>query len=153
MSINPIPEGYHLTKKGGRPKDHPRNVAVAIARRWRITKFAETAKVADLWIIEHWNTAGISQEQHVHRAIQKAEKVEMAPLSVWVCLWPNWGCIALTKTQNGWVTGWAWKPGLTRAIDIPVQVNWTFVAVNGVLQQTATANFSFEMPADFLTGK
>ncbi len=122
-----------------------------MARKWRMTALHESAKAADLWIVEGWNAAGITQEQHVHAAIKKAERVEGAPLSTWVCLWPDWGCIALAKTQNGWVTGWAWRPGLTRAIDFPAEVNWTYFAVNGVMQKTVTANFNFELPADFLS--
>lgn len=62
--------------KGGRPKSEARDVAVFLARWWRMKVIGELAKVADEWVIEHWtsrNGKGLTEDAAVRRSIRKAK--------------------------------------------------------------------------------
>lgn len=114
-----IPDGYVLTKKGGRPPAVARNIAVRLARLWKMASCGAKAIEADLWIIEQWRAKGIKEERHVRRAVEKGH----APLS---------GCVIVTNPANGCclaqpvravpgAVAWVWYPGLLEA----QQLAWT----------------------------
>ncbi len=62
--------------KGGRPKNEARDVAVLLARWWRINVIGEQVKQADGWIAQHWTSRkakGLTEDAAVRRSIRKAK--------------------------------------------------------------------------------
>lgn len=69
-----IPPGMVLVPKGGRPRKYARDAGVYLAYQWRRALFKESAKEAEVWILEAWKHRGLSESAHVRAAIARSKK-------------------------------------------------------------------------------
>ena len=113
-----IPAGYCLRKiGGGRPAKDARNVAIFLARKFRISQLDNLAKQADEWILEQWEKEpGMSETAHIRRAVRAA-----APFvnKSFLILSDKFASSVRPPLCNG-APGWLWCPGMTVALAVSV---------------------------------
>lgn len=114
-----VPDGYCLNKKGGRPLVTARNIAVLLARQWRMAIGGAKAIEADAWIIETWLTKGFKEEANVRRAQRKGAQALGAHIVITNNA--NGFCLALPVRTGAGALAWVWYPGLFEA----QQLTWT----------------------------
>ena len=78
-----VPEGYVVTKKGGRPSKKARHIAIVLALFWREQIHGEKRWQAMDWVMSRWTALGKGGRQkpifadasEVRRAVRNARKV------------------------------------------------------------------------------
>ncbi len=127
-----VPEGYVLTRIGGRPKKTGRDVAVFLAKLWRMgSPFYESAASAESWILDEWEklgkdqSKGLSEAAHVRAAVRRAKqeglKYSLLHHHHATGLWIAIAADPVHKSPNHLGERvWFWKPGMHLALEARV---------------------------------
>jgi hypothetical protein len=105
----PVPPGYVIHKRGGRPAKTARDVAIFLAKYWREKHLGEMTKQADAWILERWGSHGIKDDSaHIRRAVRNAEKTWLKGAEIKVL--PNGAVYAanITDATPDKIELWRW---------------------------------------------
>ncbi|HZW11903.1 MAG TPA: hypothetical protein VFF81_01760 [Noviherbaspirillum sp.] len=144
-----LPEGYVISKKGGRPKKITRDIAVYLARAWR-TEIDHKKFLADQWIIEKFN---LTDDAAVRNRVKLATKY-LRGKGIMVCF-PDGGLVifvpAEQRTEEASLVldckensrGWAWAPGLEQAVEIEANKSFGIEAPLNVEEGNARPKWQF----------
>jgi hypothetical protein len=133
---------------GGRPKNTPRDVAIFLAKTWRMGDHKESSTVAYKWIINKWqdvdrdaiaartrsNAKGIKEDSHIRAAIKRARKRGLESAMVRRDFAPT-GAVLLSAVElkkdgrdfvlHEGARAWVWspdaKPFVTEALEFQVK--------------------------------
>ena len=114
-----LPAGYVISKIGGRPTKHARDIAVFLARFMRTKKHGELVKIADQWILDHWlknsqpqSQNAIHEDAHIRRAIKNASDLLNGHMIF--SPFPEVAQTIKLPIVNG-ADGWIWCEGMVEA--------------------------------------
>jgi hypothetical protein len=113
-----VPEGFALIKKGGRPKNTLRDIAVFLAHPIKKTELGK-GYLADEWIVEYFK---LTDASHIRKCRQNARRVVSNHYFAYgqgqfMFLFPA------SKRDSGPVIpggtiGWAWTEGCPEALEV-----------------------------------